>query len=114
MEQRFEVTALRDAICKAKAAADALSGTPDYGTYNFDTPVIELPDGYDISEFTTRESSEWNGFTLERIDSEEWQGYYWINGICKGMQMRRTEQAEAVAQCLNEQGYNAHVYYEMD
>ena len=114
MEPKFETTALRDAISKAKTAADALMGEPDHGTYNFDTPAIELPDGCDISEFKTRECSEWYGFTLERIDSEAWQGYYWINGICNGMQMRRTKQAEAVAKSLKEQGYNAVVYYQMD
>lgn len=114
MESRFEKSVLRQAICKAKAAADMLSSMADYGTYNFDTPVIELPEGYDISDFRTTESREWDGFTLERIESEAWKGFCWINGICNGMQMRRTKQAEAVAQSLTEQGYNAHVYYQMD
>ena len=111
---KFAVTNLRQAICKAKKEADKLGTAEDTGTYNFDTPAIELPDDVDISELRTSECRDWYGFTLEKIGSEYWHGYYWINNICNGMQMRRTKQAEAVVKSLNEQGYNAMVYYEMD
>lgn len=114
MDERFTTTALQGAISKARLAAEALMGEPDNGTYNFDTPCIRLPEGTDISEFRTRESRVYNGFTLERISSDMWRGYYWINGICDGMQMRRTRQAEAVAESLKAQGYDALVYYQMD
>ena len=115
MDAKFNVIALRDAICKAKDAAHALlNDYPDNGTFNFDTPAIELPDGIDLCELQGKDSSLWNGFTLERISSPSWKGWYWINGICNGMQMRRTKQAEAVANSLREQGYESYVYYQMD
>ena len=114
MEERFTTTALQNAICKAKDAAHALNDYSDYGTFNFDTPAIKLPEGIDIGELRSKECREEYGFTLERISSPDWKGWYWINGICNGMQMRRTKQAEAVADSLRKQGYESYVYYQMD
>ena len=109
MEQTFDKSQFYLAIGKAIEAAHAVT-TPDYGTFNFDTPIIKLPDGTDIEEFRTRECREMCGFTLEAYED----GFYFINGICNGAQMRRTKQAEAIAESLRSDGYTAYVYYQMD
>lgn len=113
MEERFLKQNLIDAILRAKAASDVFSAAPDEGTYNFDTPVIMLPDGYDITCMRTREFLEDYGFWLEQAHGDR-EGYYFINGICSGAQSRRTKRAEAVADSLIGDGYEAVVYYQMD
>ena len=109
MQQTFDKSRFYLAIGKAIEAANAVD-VPDTGTYNFDTPMVKLPEGTDISEFRTRECREVDGFWLEANKD----GWYFINGVCSGMQYRRTKQAEAVAESMRWQGYEAAVYYQMD
>lgn len=107
--QTFDKSQFYLAMGKAIEAAHAVK-IADEGTYNFDTPIIQLPEGTDTSEFRTRECREMYGFTLEAYED----GFFFINGICNGAQYRRTKQAEAVADSLRESGYKAYVYYQMD
>lgn len=109
MAQTFDKSRFYLAMGKAVEAAHAVT-IADNGTFNFDTPMVRLPDGTDISEFRTRECREWDGFWLEPNKD----GWFFINGVCNGMQYRRTKQAEAVAESLRNQGYETGVYYQMD
>lgn len=109
MEGTFDKSKFYLAMGKAIEAAHAVT-TPDEGTYNFDTPIVQLPDGTDISEFETRQHRQDYGWTLEAYED----GFFFINGICNGAQYRRTKQAEAIADSLQADGYKAYVYYHMD
>ena len=109
MEQTFDKSRFYLAMGKAVEAAHAVT-IADEGTFNFDTPIIKLPDGTDIAEFETREHRQDHGWTLEAYED----GFFFINGICNGAQYRRTKQAEAIADSLRADGYTAYVYYQMD
>ena len=109
MAETFDKSQFYLAMAKAIEAAHAVD-VPDTGTYNFDTPMVRLPKGTDITEFRSRECREVEGFWLEANKD----GWYFINGVCCGMQQRRTKQAEAVTESLRSKGYEAGVYYQMD
>lgn len=113
VEARFDKSRFYLAMGKAIEAAHAVD-VADTGTYNFDTPIIKLPDGTDISEFRTRDHEYFYGFSLEEVGSGMYKGYCFISGVCNGMQMRRTKQAEAVADSLKAAGFTSGVYYQMD
>lgn len=112
-KQKNDMGNLVSALLKAHDAAIAVN-TPDEGTFNFDTPIIKLPEGADVNEINKDACSEFYGVSLERVDSGCYEGWYFINGLCSGMQMRRTKMAEAIAKSLKEDGYTAGVYYAMD
>ena len=109
MQQTFDKGRFYLAMGKAVGAAHAVT-VPDSGTFNFDTPIVKLPEGTDISEFRTREHHQDYGFWLEPCE----EGFCFVNGICNGARYRRTKQAETVADSLRSDGYTAYVHYQMD
>lgn len=104
------------ALKNAKRAAESVSDFPDRGTCNFDTPYIT---GKVAEIKKLREAARSLNKIIDRdifitdasgIVKDGWM----INGLTEGQGNRRTKMAEAVAEALEKEGLDAHVYYVMD
>lgn len=101
---------LTESLLAAKAAAETHANDDDGGTCNFDTAFIRLP--------------RWNrqqtikAFENAGLRTDAWNIFggsaYMVLGCYTGQGDRRTNQAEAIRDCLESSGYEAHVYYQMD
>lgn len=101
---------LTESLRAAKAAAETHANDDDGGTCNFDTACIVLP--------------RWNreltrkAFAAAGLRTDIWKfpraSAYMVLGCYTGQGDRRTNQAEAIRDCLESSGYEAHVYYQMD
>lgn len=99
---------LEAAICRAEQAARKYENIADDGTCNFDSPIIMLPKGTSkkkLAEFDRK---------VEKLDYGFWKGWYEIHIPLSGQAYRRTKMAEAAAESLKNDGYDAAVYYMMD
>lgn len=103
-----ELDALEAAICKAEAAAQKYADTEDGGTCNFDTPIIKV-------KATERQLAQmdWQVFKVGKRQPDGGTWYQILINL-SGQGNRRTRMAEAAAKSLQESGYNASVYYEVD
>ena len=101
---------LTSALITAKAAANQHNNDDDGGTCNFDTAFIRLP--------------RWNrqqtikAFANAGLRTDVWNIFggsaYMILGCYTGQANRRTNQAEAVRDALQNAGYECSIYYQMD
>lgn len=94
------------ALVKAVNASRQFEDSEDGGTCNFDTPVIRI-------KATAKQmySLDWHA---EKIGGRTWRGYWFLFVPLAGQANRRTRMAEAVAQSLAADGYDACVYYQVD
>jgi len=103
-----EIEALEMAILKAEKAARKYADTEDGGTCNFDAPAVKL-------KATERQLSgmEW---PMMKWGKRQPDGGTWFVILINlsGQGNRRTRMAEAAAKSLQESGYDATVYYEVD
>ena len=99
-----EVRLLSIALKKAQEESMKFADSEDGGSCNFDTPVLFLK--------ATRKQLQ--GLPLTKIDYGSWKGGWFVEIPIYGMGNRRTRMAEAIAKSLNESGFNAGVYYQLD
>lgn len=100
------VTALRE----ARVAAYAHDSDPDDGTCNFDAPAVDLPRWREADVEACAEAAglRCHGWTL-------FGGKMWVFSVLvAGQANRRTHAAEAMTKVLNDHGFTALTYYQMD
>ena len=98
---------LESAICNAKNAAREYENIEDGGTCNFDSPIIHL-------EKADKKQLAMMDFEVSPIGGRGWKDWYFVNIPLSGQGARRTKMAEAAAESLKADGYDAMVYYQMD
>ena len=94
-------------ICKADIAARSVTNREDWGTCNFDTPVIKL----DRASKSKLAELDW---AVEPVGPGLWRGWYFVFVTLDGQGNLRTRMAQAAAKSLNESGWEASVFYEAD
>lgn len=98
---------LETAVKTAVEKASMLSNTEDGGTCNMDSCIL----GVKIPKHLREQTS----LNLYLCDWGRYRGWYFLQDIpCNGCGNRRTRQAEAASASLEEAGYRADVYYEID
>ncbi len=104
---------LKEALLKAKEAAQIAKTEDDGGTCNFDSPVLLYKKmGYNKSQaYGLIESL---GMMAWEPSSSYWKGCIVISGATAGQGFCRTRMAEAFARSLKESGIESGVYYQMD
>ena len=105
--KQTELEKLALAITKANAYAAAYSEVEDGGSCNLDTPVIKI-------KGLTEEQAKQLPANLGKVSSGVWKGWWFVFGNLQGQAMRRTAMAEAICKSLEEDGYEASVYYMLD
>lgn len=104
---KAQLAALEAAVNAAADKARELCDTEDGGTCNFDTCVLNIKIPKKLREATS--------LHLDKCTWGYYRGCYFVQDIPhNGCGNRRTRQAEAAEQSLRADGYDAHVYYEMD
>ena len=104
-----EFEALEVALLKANNDIQAYAGTEDGGSCNFDSLAIKV-------KATEKQMKQLDWFTFKWLkrdpaDGKTWYVIeldYWGQGNC------RSRMAEAACKPMEEQGYEATVYYQMD
>lgn len=110
MELAEKYKVLADCLKKAVEAARAAANCDDGGTCNFDSMMLYLPRW---DQKAIQEAARLAG--IRAFDTEFCGKKYYIFSVpCGGQANRRTAQAEAMYAVMKEQGYAAHVYYQMD
>lgn len=99
-----EVRLLSIALNKAQSESMKFAESEDGGSCNFDTPILSLK--------ATKKQLQ--GLPLTKIDYGFWKGWWFVNLPIYGMGNCRTRMAEAIAKSLNESGFNASVYCQLD
>lgn len=103
---RKELDALEYALAKANQAAKLFANSEDGGTCNFDTPIINIK--------ATQKQVASLDFELSKCTWGLYKGWWFVDLPLYGQGNRRTRMAEAIAKSLNESGFNARVYYQVD
>lgn len=104
----YQFDNLETAIMNASKAAEAYAYTEDGGTCNFDSPAIRVKATARQMAMLDFSVTKW-GRRLP--DGSTW---YVINMPLSGQGNRRSRMAEAAADSLRAQGYEACVCYQMD
>lgn len=103
---RKELDALEYALAKANQVAKMFTNSEDGGTCNFDTPIINIK--------ATQKQVASLDFKLSKCTWGLYKGWWFVDLPLYGQGNRRTRMAEAIAKSLNESGFNASVYYQVD
>lgn len=103
-----EFESLERALSTANNAAQEYADTEDGGTCNFDALAIKV-------KATEKQMKQLDWFTFKwgkrESDGKTW---YVIELDYSGQGNRRSRMAEEACRSMNEQGYDAQVYYQMD
>lgn len=94
------------ALNAAKNEMLKYSDTEDGGTCNFDTPVVRIK----ASEKMMSQSD----YRIVKVDEKGWKDCWFVFLPLMGQGNRRTRMAEAAAEVLRCNGFDAMVYYQMD
>lgn len=105
--KKIELERLSDALIKARDAALSVSNCEDYGSCNFDTPML-------LGIKMTQAQAESLPVKVRKITYGFWKGAWMVYVPLYGMAMRRTTMAEAASKSLEESGYDSCVYYQLD
>src|SRR6516162_9819531 len=109
---KFDRVALVEAFKAARDAPLAADKGPDYdyGSCNFDTPVLKLKN---VREQTVVNCALEAGV---HVYARNWLGsrYFFVDVPLRGQGVRRTLMAEAATKRLKELGYKAYTYYQLD
>ena len=101
---------LADALCKSAEIAKPFGSTEDGGTCNFDSLELHLH-GY--REMETLKAAEMAG--LRAWTTKIFKTKVYVVSVPVGRQGNaRTRQAESMKKTMQELGYDASVYYQMD
>lgn len=103
---KTQLEEFNEALQKANRAAQKYSDIEDGGAINFDSCVIKIKALKKLRELTD--------FKLRKVGAGSWRGYWYIDFPTSGQGHRLTKMAEAAAESLIAQGYNAKVYYQLD
>lgn len=102
-----DLKAFENAVAKAAEEANKFKDTEDGGSCNFDACCVRIK--------IPKKFREQTSLNLYKMDGILWRGCYMIYSIpYSGQANRRTRMAEAACKSLEEQGYDAHVYYQLD
>lgn len=99
-----------DALCAAKASAEAARPGDDGGSANMDSPFLHSQRG--LTSDAVDSAARLAGVGVRRYRSSMWNG--WFVSLTAGQGAMRTRMAEAAARTLNECGEEASVYYQVD
>ena len=105
---KYELLTL--ALLAAKSAASQHNNDDDGGTCNFDTAFIRLPRW---NRQQTIKAFENAGLRTDVCNIFGGTAYM-VFGCYTGQGNRRTNQAEAVRDALQDAGYECSIYYQMD
>lgn len=97
---------LEKALMNADKAARQFAESEDFGTCNFDTPVIRI-------KATEKQMSSLD-YKVIKVGEKGWKDCWFIFIPLMGQANRRTRMAEAAARSLIADGFEAGVYYQMD
>lgn len=95
-------------ICNAEISARDFAAVDDGGTCNFDTPIVNLGKGVNKKKLA---EMDWR---IEPVSERGNGGWYFVFIDLRGQANRRTKMAEAAAKSLQESGWEASVWYQMD
>lgn len=97
---------LERALMNADKAAMQFANSEDFGTCNFDTPVIRIK--------ATEKQMASLDYKVIKVDEKGWRDCWFVFLPLMGQANRRTRMAEAAARSLIADGFEAGVYYQMD
>lgn len=100
------------AACIAQAQEE-YSEFEDWGTCNFDSPVICLPSAHAGTVEAAAALAGENCFRWQKKRKEPMYDCFVFSGPL-GQGIRRTKMAERIAELLKERGYDTMVYYQID
>lgn len=99
---------LRRSVERAKEAALTKAEENDFGTCNFDRPIVELP-----KEVSDEELVDY-GVPVRKISYGFFEGCYEVCVPLYGQGLRRTKMALAAAESMCKDGYSSCVWYQAD
>ena len=102
----LDLNKLTNDILNANNAACMFSEVEDWGTCNFDTPIMKIK--------LSRKEREAMKDLLQPVGERAYKDYYYVEVSLWGQGDRRTAMAEAAARHLKAEGYEASVRYMVD
>lgn len=107
-----KILPLVNALKKAQEEADKFRDYPDGGTVNSDTVTIAIKQWYESDVFIV---SELSGIKIGRkLGARLWKNSRRVNIHTHGQGARNTKQMEVACKVLQESGYDATMFYQMD